>query len=303
MVRQLKQVGSLTLIFYLLTALRQPLLCVAEQVYYVTPDSETTCSSTPCHNISHYIQNLSVYFQSNSVFKFLPGVHTLDAGGVIEIEFVNNIALTGDATMVPSEFAFPFQPSSEIRCTSQAGFEFVLVENLLIENLSFTNCGTPHSEVPSALLLYDITNLTISRIVVQNTTGFGVIGLSLKGDSRIFESAFLCNHGVENIEGGNVKLLLANSGNNTSVSLTIWSTYILFGDSLQSDVSGSGTGLSVTLNKSSFTSTYIILRNVTVSQNMYGNLLLSLPIRILQVLVLLLRTVELMLEQHWLGET
>jgi len=58
--------------------------------------------------------------------------------------------------MVPSESAFPFQPSSEIRCTGQAGFEFVLVENLLIENLSFTNCGTPHSEVPSALLLYDI---------------------------------------------------------------------------------------------------------------------------------------------------
>ena len=31
------------------------------------------------------------------MFKFLPGVHILDAGGVV-VEFVSNIALTGDAS-------------------------------------------------------------------------------------------------------------------------------------------------------------------------------------------------------------
>ena len=90
MKQQLQEVVSLTLTFCLLAAILQPSLCVAKQVYYVTPDSETTCPSTPCHNISHYIQNPSVYFQSNSMFKFLPGVHILDAGGVV-VEFVNNI--------------------------------------------------------------------------------------------------------------------------------------------------------------------------------------------------------------------
>ena len=125
MKQQLQEVVSVTLTFCLLAAILQPSLCVAKQVYYVTPDSETTCPSTPCHNISHYIQNLSVYFQSNTTFKFLPGVHIVDAGGVIEIDFVNSIALTGDAAMVPSEFEFPFQPSSEIWCTGQVGFAFI----------------------------------------------------------------------------------------------------------------------------------------------------------------------------------
>ena len=86
-IMQLQEVVSLTLSFCLLAAILQPSLCAADKVYYVTPDSETACPSTPCYNTSHYI---SVYFQSKSMFKFLPGVHILDAGGVV-VEFVNNI--------------------------------------------------------------------------------------------------------------------------------------------------------------------------------------------------------------------
>ena len=280
--QQLQEVVSLALTFCLLAAILQSSLCVADKVYYVTPDSETTCSSTPCHNISHYIQNPSVYFQSNSVFKFLPGLHILDEWELIEIEFVNNIALTGDPTMIPSQSEIPFQPSSEIWCTGQAGFGFVFVENLLIENLSFTNCGTPfssHSNLSSAILFSGVTNLTISRVVVQNTTGYGIISLALKGDSRIFESAFLYNHGDNSYIGGNVNLLLDNcdnSGYNTSsVSLSICSTYILYGDTPQSS-EGFPTGLSVMLTTNLCTNTNIVLDNVTVSQNKNANLLLSL---------------------------
>jgi len=282
MIQQLQEVVSLTLTFYLLAAILQPSLCVAKQDYYVTPDSETTCPSTPCHNISHYIQNPSVYFQSNCVFKFLPGVHILNAGELTEIEFVNNIALTGDPTMIPSQSEIPFQPSSKVWCTGQAGFGFVFVEKLLIENLSFTNCGTPlssHSNLSSAILFSGVTNLTISRVVVKNTTGFGIISLALKGDTRIFESAFLYNHGDNSHIGGNVNLLLDNcdnSGYNTSsVSLSICSTYILYGDTPQSS-EGFPTGLSVMLTTNLCANTSIILDNVTVSQNKNANLLLRL---------------------------
>jgi len=129
-IMQLQEVVSLTLTLCLPAAILQPSLCVADKVYYVTPDCEITCPSTPCYNISHYIQNLSVYFQSNSVFKFLPGVHILDAGGVV-VEFVSNIALTGDVTMVPSKLELPFQPSSKVKCMGQSGFVFMFVKNLL----------------------------------------------------------------------------------------------------------------------------------------------------------------------------
>jgi len=133
--------------------------------------------------------------------------------------------------MIPSESEFPFQPSSKIHCTCQVGFGFEFVENLLIENLSFTNCGTPvslMSKRQATSLFHEVTNLTISHVIVQNSTGYGVFGVALNGDSRIFESAFLYNHGDENYLGGNIFILLdtetirtgtnCNSpGNNTPV--------------------------------------------------------------------------------------
>jgi len=196
------------------------------------------------------------------------------------LHFVNNIALTGDPTMVPSESEIPFQPSSELWCTGQAGFVFVYVENLLIENLSFTNCDAPLPfDWSTALFITYVTNLTISRIVVQNTTGYGMTGLALKGNTSIFESAFLYNHEDENCEGGNVIILLDNcstQGNNMSVSLNIWSTYFLHGNSSELDTSPTGLKVSFFYNNNLCTNTYIILDKVTVSHNRNGNLWLVL---------------------------
>ena len=173
----------------------------------------------------------------------------------------------------PPNLNYPFNhPAKSNVCMGQSGFVFMFVENLLIENLSFTNCGTLlSSNQSSALHFDDVTNLTISRVVVQNTTGFGILGLSLRGDSRIFESALLYNHGDENREGGNVLLTLADcdsSGNSKSISLHIWSTYFLHGDSPQLDFP---TGLTVKILGSNLcTNTSLILDNVTVSHNNLG---------------------------------
>ena len=92
-----------------------------------------------------------------------------------------------------------------------------------------------------------------------------------QGDSRTFESALLYNHGDENREGGNVLLTLADcdsSGSSKSISLHIWSTYFLHGDSPQLDFP---TGLTVKILGSNLcTNTYLVLDNVTVSHNNLG---------------------------------
>jgi len=182
--------------------------------------------------------------------------------------------------MVPSDFEFPFQPSSKIKCMGQSGFVFTFVENLLIGNFSFTNCGTPLSSSQSSALPFDdVTNLTISHVVVQNTTGYGMVGMALKGNTSIFESAFLYNHGDENHVGGNVILLLdscSSPGNNTSVSLNIWSTYFLYGNFSKLDVSPTGLTVSFLDNNNLCTNTDIILDKVTFSHSKNGDLWLLL---------------------------
>jgi len=121
---------------------------------HVPPLHATT--SPTISNISQFISSLTACSDCFQVFIFwMQG----------ELLTLNLIAITGDPTTIPSESEIPFQPSSEIWCTGQAGFGFVFVKNLLIENLSFTNCGTPfssHSNLSSAILFPEVTNLTIS---------------------------------------------------------------------------------------------------------------------------------------------
>ena len=177
---------AIILITALLPALLLP-VCVAENVYYVTPNSETACPSTPCHNLSYYtgFPQQWMYFRSNTTFQFLPGTHILDTDQLVHISSENNIVLKGHPGHEVSspESKISFQPSSKIWCTKPAGFVFEFVENLLIANLSFTNCGSSlHDEYrnmvgfsSSALQFFEVTNLTISHVVVQNSTGYGMI--------------------------------------------------------------------------------------------------------------------------------
>ena len=64
-------------------------------VYTVTPDDHyypnTTCHH--CHNLQHYLLNITKYFTSNTQLLFLPGLHHLHTDLVIQN--VHNISLIG----------------------------------------------------------------------------------------------------------------------------------------------------------------------------------------------------------------
>ena len=64
-------------------------------VYTVTPDDHyypnTTCHY--CHNLQHYLLNITKYFTSNSQLLFLPGLHHLHTDLIIQN--VHNISLIG----------------------------------------------------------------------------------------------------------------------------------------------------------------------------------------------------------------
>ena len=64
-------------------------------VYTVTPDDHyypnTTCHH--CHNLQHYLLNVTKYFTSNTQLLFLPGLHHLHTDLIIQN--VHNISLIG----------------------------------------------------------------------------------------------------------------------------------------------------------------------------------------------------------------
>ena len=72
-------------------------LCGATE-YYVRPTepTNTSCPAQPCLTLSQYINGSDHFFQSNTVFKFLPGTHHMDTPLIIadiynmSLESINN---------------------------------------------------------------------------------------------------------------------------------------------------------------------------------------------------------------------
>ena len=129
---------------------------------YITPSSETPCPpQRTCQTLEFVAQNPEQFFTNNRIVYFLHGIHYLTTTDFILIEQKSNLSLIGDIN-VP-------QSGSTVQCNGQGGLRFSAVENLLIQNLRFNNCGAYHNfTVIATLLFQSVTNLTISGVAVYN---------------------------------------------------------------------------------------------------------------------------------------
>ena len=180
------------------------------RIIYVTPEKEHSCphNTQLCYTLSHIAENPMNYFSSNSSIIFLPGNHTTDNNRCIVIANVSNITLEGSG--------------STIQCIKdiQLGFVFIEITNLSIRNLHLYQCGAilpPEVELQlyfrlaalsefsdhnkhfytkssPALYLIQVTNITIYRVSIHNSTGPGLLGFNVIGHSTISQSSFVRNN-------------------------------------------------------------------------------------------------------------
>ena len=120
-------------------------------VYTVTPDDHyypnTTCHH--CHNLQHYLLNITKYFTSNTQLLFLPGLHHLHSDLIIQN--VHNISLIGST---PNDIT----PDTVI----QVNISYILMVNiskLTIRSISI-NINHSHRYIFTYILL-DQVPLTI----------------------------------------------------------------------------------------------------------------------------------------------
>ena len=68
----------------------------AEHKYSVKPDcGNASCLGEACHELTFYAEHSSEFFQSHTVFLFLPGVHSPKLQYYIHIDSVTNLMLLG----------------------------------------------------------------------------------------------------------------------------------------------------------------------------------------------------------------
>ena len=202
------------------------LVCHAAQ-YWVRSNTTVDCpTGVPmerCVTLVDIAANNSKYFVSNTQINFLTGIHfiTSDTGIWVGTEgydypwpYLHNITLIGEHT-----------DGAIIHCKgTQVGFSFLDVENFTFSRLSITQCGFNIANIKyqgiknrlqqlvyASVVLQDLKHLTLRNVVIQNSTGIGLLALRLDGNMKIESSVFqyntehtLISHGKEvYLSGGN----------------------------------------------------------------------------------------------------
>ena len=222
------------------------------------------------------------YFSSNSRVIFLPGIHTADTNRSIVIANASNITLEGSG--------------STIQCTKdqQLGLVFMGISNLSILNISLHQCGAllPEAKVllgatfsllmmsiahtndlytksSPALYLIAVSNVTIFRVSIYNSTGPGLLALNVIGHSIIFQSSFIRN-------SPNCALTLMDTISSIDVLqkvlFVMLDTEFLFGKSIHSPFAA---GLSVYILQTSYKISINISNSILQNNDgfKYGNVL------------------------------
>ena len=119
---------------YLLLLLSSQLHITICTVYTVTPDDHyypnTTCHH--CHNLQHYLLNVTKYFTSNTQLLFLPGLHHLHTHLIIQN--VHSISLIGSTTNGTTlDTVIKCTDNNHTTCVTIANVSMMTIMNLIIE--------------------------------------------------------------------------------------------------------------------------------------------------------------------------
>ena len=190
----------------------------SNQLHYVIPDNRTACpTGEACHTLTDYLAlNSSERFGDNTTVVFLNGVHRLNSTEHIVIRDVQNLTLVGAGNPGNLQVGIIDDFSSTIMCdvASPSGFFFLNVSRLTISNLTIEYCGASmpigifHESLVdhtnsfflyspferATMVIINTLHLTMSGVVIQLSTGFGLLGLNILGDSVIKDSGFLFNN-------------------------------------------------------------------------------------------------------------
>ena len=194
-------------------------------VYTVTPDDHyypnTTCHH--CHNLQHYLLNITKYFTSNTQLFFLPGLHHLHTNLIILDAY--NISIIG------SRAANNKLLDTVIQCNSTGTVDFGIsirnVSIITLQNLKLQNCGkgTIYQDaetstfIEASIEILSCFNVYMKNIIINgvpklgiiatNAFDFSLLNVSSKGikilyedlnDDYLYSSPILQNYTTLNID-------------------------------------------------------------------------------------------------------
>ena len=209
-------------LFFVFFALFAKTLQEPATVWYFKSAPSDLCpagvTDEKCLVLSQTLHNLSAIqeiFTSNVILAFLGGDHVLNFQGeeYLTYQDIENVTFLGSPERAPNAVGI-LSPVSRIVCKSPFTLLFINISQLSFENITIHGCGssvnnyifTETFEVQTngihlfgpgqkvAILLVNIRNFTMIRCLVENSRGYGLLGVNVLGTSVILGSVFLFNN-------------------------------------------------------------------------------------------------------------
>ena len=189
------QWSLLTLMILLTTTTTCPL-------YTVTPDDHdypnTTCHH--CHNLQHYLLNITKYFTSNTQLFFLPGLHHLYTDLIIKnVHNISLIGSTANGTTLNTVI---------IQCNSSGSIVMNNISSLTMKSIQISNCLTTigiSTELKHGLVLKNCYNVHLNKVAIVGDIAHQLLAVNTLGNSSFLH--LTCNK---------LRLLFHDSEVNTS---------------------------------------------------------------------------------------
>ena len=192
-------------------------------VWYVKPTPDSLCpqgvTAQRCHtfyDIFHDATIAEAVFSPNTILAVLGGDHFLnfESEAFLAVRNQENFTLLGsqERTVSPDDIT---RPVSRIVCVSRFAIAFINSSRILFANLTFSNCGANitadianealsldqanrvhflGAERKTALMMLNVNTFQMVFCVVENSYGYGLLGVNVLGESTILRSTFYGNN-------------------------------------------------------------------------------------------------------------
>ena len=135
-------------------------------VYTVTPDDHyypnTTCHH--CHNLQHYLLNVTKYFTSNTQLLFLPGLHHLHTDLIIQnVHNISLIGSTASGTTVDTVIQCMHTPAH----ITVANVSTLIIENLIVETFMKNPAVYRYQLTGLVLIIENCFSISLHHIQVK----------------------------------------------------------------------------------------------------------------------------------------
>ena len=164
------------IVLYSLLLLSSLLHVTTCTVYTVTPDDHypsTTCHH--CHNLQHYLLNVTKYFTSNTQLLFLLGLHHLHTDLIIQN--VHNISLIGSTDS-------DILSDTVIQCgnSTETGILLNKIAKVTIKDLIFQDCSIKTSNQKATTTSIEILNcfhVYMQNVIISGASHLGIIATNV----------------------------------------------------------------------------------------------------------------------------